>query len=232
MIKPIQPDWPAPASVKAYTTVRDLWGNQSSQSPKAREHLKTVLNLPSLPIFLNQTHSDIALEALPQHMDHIGDGSFTHTANRICVALTADCLPVLICNQQGTAVAAAHAGWRGLAAGIVENTIKALNEPLDNLFIWLGPAIGPQKFEVGEDVVAAFTQNDAEAMQGFHALSNQKWLADIYTLAKHRLQRLGIAKHHIYGGGRCTYTESDTFYSFRREKDQAGRMASLIWFEL
>lgn len=231
-MKPIQPDWPAPASVKAYTTVRGLWGDQSSRLPEARERLKQILALPSAPIFLNQTHSNIALEALPEHSDHVGDGSYTHRPNHVCVTLTADCLPVLICNQQGTAVAAAHAGWRGLASGVVENTINALNEPLDDLLVWLGPAIGPQKFEVGDDVVSAFTQHDPEALQGFRAQPNQKWLADIYALARHRLTRLGIPASQIYGGGRCTHTESDTFYSFRREKDQAGRMASLIWFEL
>lgn len=230
-MKPLIPDWPAPKNVRALTTVRNLWGKESSRLPEERERLIQLLKLPDMPIFLNQTHSNIALEALPEHRDQTGDATYTRKTNHICVAMTADCLPVLACNPEGTVVAAAHAGWRGLAGGVVENTLKALNEPLDNLLIWLGPAIGPEKFEVGDDVYHAFTKDDPAAAVGFKAQANQKWLADIYTLARHRLVKLGINPAHIYGGTHCTHTESDTFYSFRREKDQAGRMASLIWIQ-
>jgi YfiH family protein len=230
-MKPITPDWPAPSHVRACTTVRGFWGGQSSRLPEEREKLVALLKLPEVPVFLNQTHSNIALEATPEHRDQTGDGSFTRKANRICVAMTADCLPVLACNPEGTVVAAAHAGWRGLAGGIVENTLTAMNEPFANLLIWLGPAIGPHKFEVGDDVYHAFTQNDPAAAIGFKAQPNHKWLADIYTLARHRLVKLGINPAHIYGGTHCTHTESEAFYSFRREKDQAGRMASLIWIQ-
>ena len=230
-MKPLMPHWPAPKHVRAFTTVRDFWGEKSSRLPEERERLVHLLNLPDTPIFLNQTHSTIALEALPEHRDHTGDATYTREANRVCVAMTADCLPVLACNTGGTVVAATHAGWRGLAGGVVENTITALNEPFTNLLIWLGPAIGPSKFEVGDDVYHAFTEHDPAAAVGFKTQPNHKWMADIYTLARHRLVKLGINPANIYGGTHCTHTESETFYSFRREKDQAGRMASLIWIQ-
>lgn len=230
-MKPLMPDWPAPKHVRALTTVRDFWGEKSSRLLEERERLVHLLNLPDTPIFLNQTHSNIALEALPKHRDQTGDATYTRETNRVCVAMTADCLPVLACNTEGTVVAAAHAGWRGLAGGVVENTLTALNEPFANLLIWLGPAIGPNKFEVGDDVYQAFTEHDPAAAVGFKAQPNHKWMADIYTLARHRLVQLGINPTHIYGGTHCTHTENETFYSFRREKDQAGRMASLIWIQ-
>lgn len=229
---PIKPDWPAPASIRAYTTVKGVWGDQSSCLPSARESLVEQLGLPSLPVFLNQKHTNLALEATPEHRDQIADASFTRIPNRVCIALTADCLPVLICNKEGSAVAAVHAGWRGLAAGVVENTVHALNEPYSTLLVWLGPAIGPEKFEVGQDVFDAFTQHDNDAATCFQARQEGKWLANLYALARHRLTRLGVPATQIYGGERCTYTEADTFYSFRREKDQAGRMASLIWIQI
>lgn len=230
-MKPLMPDWPAPKHIRAFTTVRSVWGENSSVPPEERTKLVDALQLPGMPVFLNQTHSNIALEALPQHSGQVGDASYTRETNRVCVTLTADCLPVLFCNQAGTAVAAAHAGWRGLAGGVLENTLTAMNEPLNTMLVWLGPAIGPEKFEVGDDVYQAFTQNDPGAAIGFKPQPSGKWLANIYALARHRLAATGINPAHIYGGTHCTYTESDTFYSFRREKEKAGRMASLIWIQ-
>ena len=131
----IYPNWPAPTAVKACTTTRHFWGDKSSRLPEERQRLTQLLNLPTEPIFLTQTHSTIALEAKPEHRDLTGDGSFTHQPNHVCVAMTADCLPVLACHQTGRAVAACHAGWRGLAAGIIESTLTGLNEPMNELYI-------------------------------------------------------------------------------------------------
>jgi hypothetical protein len=150
--------------------------------------------------------------------------------------MTADCLPLLLCDEAGTVVAAAHAGWRGLAGGVVEATVRSMNVVPERLLVWLGPAIGPQVFEVGEEVRQAFMAHDPEAAKAFvpspalgtqdSGLSTRKWLADIYLLARQRLALLGVKR--VYGGGLCTYTDAERFYSYRR--DQAtGRMASLIW---
>ncbi len=227
----IEPNWPAPKNIKACTTTRDFWGNKSARLPEERTRLVNLLNLPAEPIFLNQTHSAIALEAKPEHRDQTGDGSFTHEPNQVCVAMTADCLPVLACHQSGRSVAACHAGWRGLAAGIIETTLTGLNEPMNELYIWQGPAIGAQQFEVGEDVVQAFTQKDPRAIHCFQSTKPGKWLADIYALARQRLITLGVKPEHIYGGDYCTLSDPALFYSYRREKENAGRMASLIWIQ-
>lgn len=227
----IQPRWPAPASIKAFTTTRLAWGDKSSRLPEERQRLVDTFHLPAEPIFLTQTHSDIALEAKPENRDQTGDGSYTHTPLNICVAMTADCLPVLACHQSGRAVAACHAGWRGLASGIIENTLLGLNEPMNELYVWLGPAIGSQQFEVGNDVVQAFVQKNPDAIQCFQSTRPDKWLADIYALARQRLIALGVSPEAIFGGEHCTKTEEALFFSYRREKENAGRMASLIWIQ-
>lgn len=213
----ILPTWPAPSHIKAYTTLRT-----------ADPHPVGNLPLPSDPIWLDQhTHSAIAVEAAPENKKTIADASFTNQINRVCAVLTADCLPVLICNKKGTHVAAAHAGWRGLASGIVEAAIKGLKQPADELLVWLGPAIGPHQFEVGKDVYDAFVTQDKTFSCAFKEQPNQKWLADLYELAKIRLHKQGI--YAIYGGEYCTYTQADLFYSYRRDKGNIGRLASLIW---
>lgn len=226
----LKPQWKAPAHVKAYTTLRDLWthldtGDQETKRPP----LKTLLQLPQDPIWLNQKHTTIAVEAVPENKEKIADASFTSQPNRICVILTADCLPILICHQDGTQVAAIHAGWRGLANGIIETTLSSMRQPTANLMVWLGPAIGPQKFEVGEDVFDAFTSQQADSQKAFVPHTPGKWLADLYALARMRLQAQGIT--HIYGGDFCTYTQNELFFSYRRDKGLTGRMASLIWIE-
>jgi YfiH family protein len=220
----LQPGWPAPAHIKAYTTFRSGWTSRQ-QGPA----LDTIIHVPEDPIWLNQTHSNIVLPATPENRDQIGDASFTSTPRRVCVALTADCLPVLITNKQGTKVAAIHAGWRGLAAGIVEETIKAMNLPAEDLLVWLGPAIGPKKFEVGKDVYDAFTTQHVESMAAFVPYTEGKWLANIYELARIRLMLIGVTE--VYGGDFCTYTREDLFFSFRRDKSKKGNMANLIWIE-
>lgn len=240
----IIPDWPAPKNIKAYTTLRSGWGGRRPHHDTLRgfhtsdeeesQQLKNLLTLPDEPIWLTQTHSNIAIEALPENREKNADASFTHRVNHVCVVLTADCLPLLICDKNGTVAAAIHAGWRGLANGVIESTVSALsidatNFDANDLMVWLGPAIGPQKFEVGKDVYDAFTQRHVESASAFTPHLDDKWMADIYTLAKIRLNMLGITQ--IYGGNYCTYTQEDMFFSYRRDKGRTGRLASLIWIE-
>lgn len=229
-MKYIQPNWNAPASIKAFTTVRQSWGERTGESFQAKsseQHLTALLQLPSEPLWITQTHSTIALEATPENKTKTADATFTSIPNRICIILTADCLPVLICNKQGTQVAAIHAGWRGLANGIIETTVAALNQNHEDLLVWLGPAIGPQKFEVGKEVYDAFTSKHAESENAFIPHIENKWHANLYELARIRLSHLGISQ--IYGGDYCTFTQDDLFFSYRRDNGKTGRMASLIW---
>lgn len=226
----LTPNWPAPARIKAYTTLRSAWGNSANVKSSDSEHtLQTLLQLPEKPFWINQTHSAIAIEAIEGNQHQTADASFTSAIHRVCIVLTADCLPILICNQQGTQVAAIHAGWRGLASGIIETTLQSLSDSGENLLAWLGPAIGPQKFEVGNDVLHAFTSKQPEALAAFNPVSQDKWLADLYQLATLRLKSFGIT--HIYGGSYCTYTQPDLFFSYRRDQGKTGRMASLIWID-
>lgn len=224
----IQPDWPAPVHIKAYTTLRGAWGEGDYKSTTLRAALVPLLQLPSDPIWLDQIHTNIAVEAKPEFLNHQADASYTTMPNRVCVINTADCLPIFITNQQGTEIAAIHAGWRSLASGIIENTLNALSSPHQELMVWLGPAIGPHKFEVGIDVYEAFTRVHPEAAQAFTPHLNDKWFANLYMLAKMRLQQMKITE--IYGGNYCTYTQADLFHSYRRDKAHAcGRMANVIW---
>ncbi|HEX4044336.1 MAG TPA: peptidoglycan editing factor PgeF [Gammaproteobacteria bacterium] len=223
----LQPDWPAPAHIKAYTTLRSSWGGRKSQQEWGE--LVSLLHLPAEPIWLNQTHSTIVIEASLQNKDKTADASYATQPNQVCVIDTADCLPILICNQQGTTVAAIHAGWRGLANGIIETTVQTLACAPTDLLVWLGPAIGPQKFEVGRDVYDAFTAHDPEAQLAFTPYNEEKWLANLYELARMRFKRQQVAATQIYGGQFCTYTQADWFFSYRRDHGKTGRMASVIW---
>lgn len=228
-MKYIAPNWPAPSSIKAFTTLRNGWGANNTSETTERNRLTSLLSLPSEPIWLKQTHSIIAVPADPKHSNQEADASYTDLPNRVCLVLTADCLPVIICNEKGTQAAAVHAGWRGLANGIIENTINTMNANPQQLLVWLGPAIGPQKFEVGNDVYHAFTDHDPDSLSCFTSTATDKWLANLYQLAKVRLNRLGI--NQIYGGEYCTHSQSELFYSFRRDRGNAGRMASVIWID-
>ena len=240
------PDWPAPVNVKSAMTTRhggvslgpycslnlgEHVGDKRHHVLQNRARLTSQLNLPNSPVWLNQVHGtgivELPLTAIsaPNHPPQ-ADGSFSRQPGQICVIMTADCLPVLLCDTQGSVVAAAHAGWRGLAAGVLENTIDAMGVAPQSLLVWLGPAIGPQAFEVGRDVVTAFTEPHPEAVHAFQQVAANHWLADIYALARIRLQHTGVTQ--ISGGGFCTYGESDRFYSYRRDKI-TGRMAALIW---
>lgn len=224
----IQPNWPAPSQVRAYTTLRDGFNLPKSTDHTAEDCvLGKLFDLPEPPIWINQTHSNIVIPASLDVRDKEADAAYTNITNRVCVVLTADCLPVLLTRKDGSQVAAIHAGWRGLSAGIIENTIKAMQSPGEELLAWLGPAIGPTKFEVGQDVYESFTGQDPSAEQAFIKTSADKWLANLYLLARLRLGAMGVAD--IYGGDYCTHTQSELFFSYRRENGTKGRMASLIW---
>lgn len=225
----IQPDWPAPANIRALTTTKNVWGVNDSKIPAEREKLFSALNLPSQPVWLKQIHSAVAVPAEPQYLNHEADASYTATAKTVCLVLTADCLPLLICNRQGTHVAAIHAGWRGLASGVVENTIEALKQSPEDILVWLGPAITQKNYEVGADVYDAFVSRHPDASTGFTPTIPGKWMASLYQLARFRLAKMGI--NHVYGGKYCTFDQGDLFFSWRRDKVKHGGMASLIWME-
>jgi hypothetical protein len=237
-------DWPAPEHVHAGTTLRHGGHSQgaygafnlamhvgdSEQLVLAnRQQLKAALNLSTEPAWLQQTHSKIVMRA-EQVVDHVpeADASFTTQAGMTCVVMTADCLPLLVTDRQGSCVAAIHAGWRGLVNGIIEQTLSAMPVENNQLLVWLGPAIGPQAYEVGDDVRQMFIRHNKQAHQAFKQVDESHWLMDIYQLARQVLNRLNV--EHIYGGEYCTFSETEKFYSYRRDK-QTGRMASLIWFE-
>jgi YfiH family protein len=184
--------------------------------------------LPAEPKWLNQVHGNGVVHAESVTAAVEADASVAFSAGCISVVTIADCLPILITDRSGSRVAAAHAGWRGLARGIVENTVKGLAASPQDLIAYLGPAIGPTAFEVGDDVRNAFIAMDPSAAQAFHPHAPGKWLADLFRLARQRLETLGVTS--IYGGGLCTYSDPARFFSHRRDK-VAGRMAALIWME-
>jgi YfiH family protein len=243
-IELIRPDWRVSTRVNACVTTRvggyssapyDSLnvGNHVDDDPESVQHnrkrLSRILGLPSEPKWLNQVHGKTVLNAAQIQFGDQADASFSHESGVVCVVMTADCLPVFFSNVEGREVAVAHAGWRGLCSGVLEATIDAMQAPPSRIVAWLGPAIGPECFEVGDDVRSAFQQTDSAATQAFRSSSNGKWLADIYTLARLRLERVGIKK--LFGGGLCTFQDGRRFYSYRRDGPQSGRMASLIWME-
>jgi len=235
------PNWSAPANIKAITTTRRGGVSQApfdsmnlgahvdddfNSVQKNRQILAESLELVESPVWLNQIHSNLVSNLDDEKPLIDADASVTTTQGKTCVVMTADCLPVLFCNQAGTAVAASHAGWRGLHTGILEKTVNSMNEKPENILAWLGPAIGSTAFEVGGEVRQAFMDVQAQAEQAFQERDNSKWLADIYLLAKQRLNAMGVQQ--VFGGGECTYSDTKRFYSYRREA-KTGIMASLIW---
>lgn len=240
------PDWPAPANVHARVTTRaggastGPWQELNLASHVGDDPAHVELNrawlrsqLPGEPLWLTQVHGTDCVTVESSMSGCTADASVSFEPWQICAVLTADCLPVLFCSQDGQCVAAAHAGWRGLLDGVLENTVRAMQVPPEQIMAWFGPAIGPQAFEVGSEVRAAFLAHDeanAEAFvaHGEHGGHGDKWLADIYILARLRLQAMGLES--IYGGGLCTVTDAARFYSYRRD-GACGRMASLIWRE-
>jgi hypothetical protein len=238
----IIPNWPAPANVVALQTTR-LGGVSSApfdslnlgahvnDDPIAVAKNRQLLSpyLPNEPVWVNQVHGIEVIDAAQSACLQNADASFTTKPNVVCVTMTADCLPVLLCDKAGTVVAAVHAGWRGLCDGVIEAAVNKLPVEHSEILAWLGPAIGPNAFEVGSEVRAQFIAKDAQAASAFQTNGN-KWLGDIYQIARQRLNYLGVTQ--IYGGSVnedfCTYTDATRFYSFRRD-DVTGRMASLIW---
>ncbi|MBI5329415.1 MAG: peptidoglycan editing factor PgeF [Betaproteobacteria bacterium] len=181
--------------------------------------------LPAEPLWLNQVHG-AGVAQFPAAGTPDADAAVAHRPGQVCAVLTADCLPVLFCDVSGQAVAAAHAGWRGLAAGVLERTVEALGVQPGKVLAWLGAAIGPAAFEVGPEVRQAFVAQHAEAARAFAPGAGDRLLADIYELARIRLAAIGVTQ--VYGGGLCTHADASRFYSYRRE-GVTGRMASLVW---
>lgn len=178
------------------------------------------------PAWLKQVHGTRIVQAGAEHLAR-ADGSWSRTPGQACVVMMADCLPVLLADRHGTVVAAVHAGWRGLSAGVIEAAVTAMNVAPADLSVWLGPAIGPRAFEVGPEVRAAFVGHDSAHAAAFVAGRGDRWMADLHALARRRLERIGVAD--VHGRGRCTFTEDRQFYSFRREPAGGGRMATLLW---
>lgn len=237
----IVPEWTAPASVRAFVTTRAggvsggeyaslNLGVRSGDSAEnvARNRLVVREHLPAMPRWLVQVHGTAvaAVDRLPSGTVATADAAVATSAGHVCAVLTADCLPVLLADRAGTRVAVAHAGWRGMAAGVIENAVATLGAAPGEVLAWLGPAIGPESFEVGHDVHLAFSAEDPGAADAFRPHGDGKFMADLYALARRRLARAGVAQ--VHGGGFCTRRDAERFYSYRREK-RSGRMGAFIW---
>ncbi|MDO4694639.1 MAG: peptidoglycan editing factor PgeF [Eikenella sp.] len=237
----LQADWPAPANVRTLITTRQGGvsqgmfaslnvgahvGDRPADVAENRRRVQTAVPLPLA--YLEQTHGNRVVAAANSVAAPLNaDAAFDRSGQAACAVMTADCLPVLFCDCAGSVVAAAHAGWRGLAGGILQNTVAAMQVPPVEIMAWLGPAIGPDAFEVGRDVWEAFCLPLGRAAEAaFQDIGNGKYLADIYALARLVLQREGIGQ--ICGGEHCTVLERDTFFSYRRD-GQTGRMLSAVW---
>ena len=237
----IVPDWPVPERVRALITSRnggDSAGPYASMNlglrvgdnPDAVEANRRLLKhfLPAEPRWLDQVHGTTVIDADTVTQPIQADASVTKYPGCVSVVMVADCLPILFADRTGSVIAAAHAGWRGLVGGVVENTVRALDATPRNLFAYLGPAIGPSAFEVGNDVRDAFIAADRAAGVAFHPHKPGKWLADLFVLARQRLASTGVL--NVYGGECCTYSDPARFFSHRRDK-VSGRMAALVWIE-
>ena len=244
----IVPNWPAPANIKAFVTTRNggfstgphasfNLGLRADDDPQIVARNRALLQqyLPQTPKWLRQVHGARVVDA--DAIDPAGesppaDASVARHAGTVCPVMIADCLPLLFTNRTGTHVAAAHAGWRGLAGGVIANTVQTMcnagnaGDAPDDLLAYLGPGIGPTAFEVGQDVYDAFVAQDAQAQRAFAGHTPGKWLADLFTLARRALNHAGVTE--VYGGGLCTYSDPARFYSYRRDK-VTGRMAAFIW---
>ena len=237
----LTPDWPAPANVRAAATLRTggvsaapfdslNLGSHVGDDPAAvaqnRRLLKAALQLPGEPGWLNQVHGTQVVVATSADTPPTADASVAKEVGQICVVLTADCLPVLFCDRRGTRVGAAHAGWRGLAGGVLGATIAALEVPPSQLLAWLGPAIEQEAFEVGPEVREQFLKLDACNEAAFRSNARGRWQADLYQLARNELARLGVTD--VSGGGLRCHAEEERFFSYRRNS-RTGRMATLAW---
>ena len=241
MTKLIVPQWAAPEGVVACSSTRiggvsqypyyslnlgAHCGDNLQHVEENRRRMFAAGGLPSYPVWLEQVHgtSVLKLDGGPYESKR-ADASYCNVPGTVCAVMTADCLPVLFCNRAGTEVAAAHAGWRGLCEGVLEETVSCFADRAENIMAWLGPAIGPEAFEVGAEVREAFMEKDVQAESAFRP-TGEKYLANIYQLARQRLANAGVEL--VFGGDRCTLSEKDDFFSYRRDKT-TGRMASFIW---
>jgi YfiH family protein len=240
-IEVISPDWPVPPAVRAAVTLRrggvsiGLYeslnlgvhvGDEPAAVAENRRRVRTELLLPGEPVWLEQVHGTAVADldmALPVRRS---DAAVTHMADRICAIQVADCMPVLFATEDGLRIGAAHAGWRGLAGGVLEATVAAMHCVPSRLFAWLGPCISAENFEVGDEVREAFVKADAATESAFERNARARWQCDLYAIARHKLRALGI--RDVRGGGWCTFAERDRFFSHRRD-GQCGRMAALIW---
>lgn len=238
-------DWPAPPDVHAFTTLRcgagvsqapfDAFnlgarcGDEAAAVAANREGLIDEFSLPAAPHWLHQVHGTYVVRATrrdPGTEEPEADAAVASDAGIVLAVLTADCLPVVFAAEDGTEIAAAHAGWRGLAAGVLENTVAALQAPPGRILAWLGPAAGPQAYEIGEEVFDAFVSRDARAESAFAATRAGHWRVDLYALARQRLRDAGVDR--VYGGGLCTISDPQRFFSHRRDR-RTGRMATLVY---
>lgn len=243
MIQSLEPDWPAPARVKAVITTRQGGisrppydslnlalhvGDKPTVVAKNRALLREACDLPAEPFWLQQVHGCDVVDVASDHPGCEADAVYSRVAGQVCAVMTADCLPLLMADRAGREVCAVHAGWRGLAGGVVESAMSRFMAEPQELLVWLGPAIGPRAFEVGDDVYRVFVAQHSEDAMAFRRNEHERWLADIYQLARLRLTRLGVG--YVGGGDYCTWSQSSQFFSYRRD-GVTGRMASLIWLE-
>ena len=239
----ITPDWPAPANVRAFVTTRAggvstgeyasmNLGTGSGDDPENVASNRAILRerLPSAPAWMAQVHgtSVADLDCLTAGEAPRADAAVTGEAGRVAVVLTADCMPLFLCDAAGTRVGVAHAGWRGMAAGVIEKSVTALGAKPADVLAWMGPAIGPGAFEVGPEVRAAFMDVDPRCAPAFVPQGSAKYLADLYALARLALERAGVRA--VHGGGFCTHRDAERFFSYRRVK-ASGRMGAFIWME-
>jgi len=237
----LQADWPAPPAVRTAVSLRtggvstggyaslnlaDHVGDEQAHVGENRRRLRVALDLPAEPHWLRQVHGTRVIKLSSEAGQDEADAAWTAERGVVCAILSADCLPVLFCDREGSVVAAAHAGWRGLAAGVLEATLRALPAAPSSMLAWLGPAIGPAAFEVGAEVRDAFIAQDAQCTRHFVRSGAEKFSADLFGLARQRLHGAGVSA--VYGGGRCTHADPQRFYSYRRDR-VCGRMVSLIW---
>lgn len=235
----ITPDWPAPRNVKALFTTRNggvsngtyaslNLGDHVGDDPSAVKQNRALLRrvLPAEPCWLKQVHGTTPVRADDYACAAGSDAAFSQHPGTVCAVLTADCLPVFLCDSAGSAVSIVHAGWRGLAAGVIERTLSAIGSNNTEIMAWLGPAIGPDYFEVGDEVRQVFVQHDEKSALAFTSRNNGKWSADLFLLARQRLAEAGVTE--VYGGGECTFSNPARFFSYRRD-GSTGRMAGLIW---
>lgn len=240
----LRPDWLAPPRVRALSTTREGGlstgvyaslnlaehvGDRPSAVQQNRARLRADAGLPAEPVWLNQVHGvGVCLVETATQCSPEADAAVSSEAGVVCAVMTADCLPILLADRSGSVVAAVHAGWRGLAAGVVEAAVIRMGRPAAQLVAWIGPGIGPKHFEVGEEVRACFCDARTEAASAFRPSTTGRWLANLPALARERLLGLGLSR--VSGGELCTYADPRRFFSYRRD-GVTGRMASLIWLE-